>query len=306
MILDKKGIALETSVALIIGIVFLIVIIYILLQTGMLSTFQMQFYGLMCTASSYSRGIFIGIILWIWTIASIAITVVLAISGASKGAYMLKQTSTKLLSRILKQAAAMGAVAGVISIVSFLSLTVALVYVAIIPLTSGIPLICPAVTIDLGSQSNPATSEKFLSEVSASTIDCWNMYGAGSMDPLFAIDPPNPRECRTIESYIVSTTPSSPKQMYDYLYAAYNQSWPLGNSKLFAYCVIPGSIQNLGNNPADWAGECSFDKARIYIMFRDKHDYDLVAYGTAVCNGIIDAGDFGDIADAMVWCIEPI
>jgi hypothetical protein len=307
MLLNKKGIALETAVALIIGVVFLVVILYIILRTGLLGAFQTQVYGLMCTASSYARGILVGLIMTMWGAMSIALSVVIGISsGGSFGVGTLTQTSTKLAKRLLQQTAAGGMGVAVFALISFLSLSTIMTYLAILPLISGIPLFCPAVTIDIGTQSQEASEIKFLGELSAATVDCWNMYGSGSLDPLIAIDPPNPRTCRIIEAYINNQTPINVTMIYDYTITSYGEKWPLGSDRLFIYCNRGGTFQDLGNDPNDWANKCSFDKARIYVMFRDSHDYDLVSFGTGICQGQIPEDDFSDVKDAMVWCIEDI
>lgn len=308
---NKKGIALETAVALIIGIVFLIVVIYMLLKTGLLSTFQVQFYGLVCTASTYGRGILVGMIMTVWTYLSIAITILIAISGGMKGVNLLKSTSVVKLTRLIEQAKAFGVAAGVFGLIGFLSLTMILTYIAIIPLISNIPLFCPAVTISVGTQSQPASAEKLLGELSSSTVDCWNMYGAGTLDPLIGIDPPNPRECRIIQARL--STPVTAKDYFDYMLKEYSRNWPFGskNDKISFYCdtydYSPGK-----SVPISDLHKCQFVNANIFIMYFDKHNYDLVSYGTGVCNGEPTLGEgldalLGiDAKDKIVICIEDV
>lgn len=307
--LNKKGIALETAVALIIGIVFLVVVLYILLKTGILSTFQSNLYGFMCTASSYGRGILIGLILMVWGILSIVIEVVMIISGgpaAVAGLVSLPGSTLELVKNVLRQTPPGGLTGAVFMLITFLSFSTLVTYLAVIPMVSNIPLLCPSTTIDVGTQDQKISEFKFLGEISASTVDCWNMYGGGSLDPLIGLDPPNPRECRILETYISNTTPMNVSRIYNYMRTAYGNNWLLGEDKLFVYCYLGNTVEKLGNKASDWVNKCSFDKARIYIMFRDKHDYDLIAYGTSVCNRKIFESDFDGVKDAMVWCIEKI
>jgi hypothetical protein len=123
---------------------------------------------------------------------------------------------------------------------------------------------------------------------------------------LIGLDPPNPRECRILEVVVANTTPISVSSIYKYMHDSYNKSWPLGDKKLFVYCAVGNGVQELGNNASTWNNKCYFNQSRIFIMFRDKHDYDIVSYGTAVCGGKITSDDFGDVKDAMVWCIEKL
>jgi hypothetical protein len=308
--INKKGIALETAVALIIGIVFLVVVIFILLQTGLLSSFQTQIYGLTCTASAYGRSVLIGMIMQVWGPLSTVIEIIAVISGGlSGGTYALAKigkTSLDLVRRLIKQAAIAGGGTALFALIGFLSISSILTYTALLPLVQSIPLFCPSVTIDVGTENQKASEPKFLGEIAAATTDCWNMYGSGALDPLFGVDPPNPRECRILETYVKNDTPMNVSRIYDYILVEYGKNWSLGEGKLFVYCNINNSFQKLGNNPTDWIGNCSFDQARIYVMYRDKHDYDLLSYGTAVCNGKIDTGDFDNVNDVIVWCIESI
>jgi len=290
-----------------------VVVLYIILRTGLLGAFQAQLYGLMCTASSYARGIIVGMILWVWGILSIVIEVIVIISGGitgitkwtgtGSGAKIFLQTFKEFYKEALKGGLQTAAGYGLIGLVS---LTLAMSYVIILPLISGIPIFCPVVTLDIGTQDQKASEAKFLGEISAATVDCWNMFGGGAMDPLIGIDPPNPKECRILETYINNQTPINVSMIYNYTITSYNNSWPLGSDKLFVYCTIGGTFQELGNKPSDWTNKCSFNSARIYIMFRDAHDYDLVSYGTGVCQGKIPESAFSDVKDAMVWCIEDI
>jgi hypothetical protein len=300
--LNRRGIALETAVALIMGIVFLVVVLFIVLGTGLLSAFQNQFYGLICTSSSYARGILVGLIMAVWSIVSLAIEIVVFLSGNVKsGLVALTKSAIK---KLLREQVGAGLGAGVFALIALLSVSLILTYLAVLPLISNIPLFCPSVTIDVGVPGNEVTLDKFHNEFSSATSDCWNMYGAGALDPLIGVDPPNPRLCRVLEAYIKS--PTNPKTVHDYMLGIYQKNWPFGSDRIFAYCYLGGNLNKLSNDVSTWGNQCQFDKARIYVMFRDKHEYDLLSYGTSVCGGQISEDDFGDVGDSMVWCIERI
>jgi hypothetical protein len=235
----------------------------------------------------------------IWSIMSIIIEVMMVISGGIKGVSVLKEGATSAIKYTLKQVISAGlGGAGLFALIGLISVSVILTYMTILPLLSNIPLFCPSVTIDVGTPQQNASTDKITQEIASSTMDCWNMYGAGALDPLTGIDPPNPRECRILETFLIGKVNMT--GVYNYMRNTYSKNWPFGNDRIFLYC-----IGNLGNDPTKW-DSCNFYKARVYVMFRDKHQYDLLSYGSAVCGGNIHEEDFGDVGDAMVWCVEGI
>ena len=88
--MNKKGVALEVTLKFIVGIVFLVLIVFALVQTGLLNAFKEQSVVMLCTFSSVSRNTLIQVIWSIAQITIIAATVFTTIAGGAKGASTMK------------------------------------------------------------------------------------------------------------------------------------------------------------------------------------------------------------------------
>ncbi len=298
----KKGVALETAVKFIVGIVFLVLIIFVLMQTGLLAAFKEQTAVMFCTFSAYTRDYFIKTI---WSLLSIALTMITIFTVLIGGAGALFQTGIRGITKVPKIILKDVAKGTLTRAFSYLGIGSTIMLFVILTMFPKIPLMCPSLTIDVGFRSKPVDSDKFIETIASRTIDCYNMLGAGELNPLFGIDPPNPRICFTLETYI--KTEDNMKHVFDETYRLFNASWPLGKEpdlKLYLYC---GSTFK-GNNPDDWA-DCKVKDSRVYVMFLDRHDFDWTgSLSSAPCGGI-SVGPFGQFDpphDAIVWCVEEI
>lgn len=281
--------ALRYTIYLIAGIVFLAVIIFIVLKSGLVEAAKETMVTMVCTFSSYSRGMLIS---FIWKIASILIivmTVMSIIAGASSlGARATLKIGSKILAKSTKLFYVFsGGMAAATSFLRYLGISAFVSLMVIYVVFSHIPLICPAMTVDVGERDKPVSFDKFVNVFGSRTIDCWNMMGAGNVDPLWGLDPPNPKICFTLETHL--DTKVNMKQVFEQMYEDYKNSWKLGapsKLRMYLYCYTDNGYESFGNNPNNWGG-CKLQNSRIHIMFKDHHDYDLFSYGTAACGGAI-------------------
>ena len=299
--MSKKGIALGVVVSLIAGVVFLVIAIFLILQAGLLATVKEQLAVMVCTFSTYSRNMFLNTI---WTFVSgllVAITIMSLISGASAGPGALKYLiSTATLKSAVKMIATTGLKAAGIGLMVFLSFDLIFILAVTAGIFPKIPLMCPATTINVGLHDKPVGVEDFVNTIGSRTMDCWSMMGSGNANPLWGLDPPNPRICFTLEVHLDEST--NMKNVGGMIYNKFNNSWPFGgcnNMNLYLYC----GRDYKGNNIDNW--DCNIQDNRIFILFRDKHDYDYISYDSSVCGGAINVGNFKD-KDNVVICVESI
>lgn len=311
--MNTKGIALETAVKLIAGIVFLIVVMYMLLQTGLLTSFVERINTTVCTASSIGRGIILAMIWSFFQALLIILTFIQLISGI--GGYGAGAVQASRAGFFIKQALKNFALKG-ITATSVLTLGVGTIaaYILIAKVFSAVPLICPTTVINVGAADNPTTIEDFYTVASSRTVDCWSMYGEGKFNPLWGKDPPNPRTCFILETHLEE--PTSIQDLYLDMRATYGDNWKLGEEKIWVYC---GS-QDKGKDFSDWSSSaCNIQNHKMYIMYYDKHPYDDISYfdggfgdpsGSAACDmrdSILNMNQvFEEDKDMIVWCIEPI
>ena len=299
--MSKKGVALNYIVGLIAGVVFLVITIFLILQAGLLAAVKEQLAVMICTFSTYTRNIFLNTI---WSFVSgllVVITIMSSISGASTGkgafTYMLNTATKKT---VLKIIASTGLKAAGIGLLALFSINI----IFILGVTAGIfpkiPLMCPATTINVGLHNKPAGVEDLVDTLGSRTEDCWSMMGSGDANPLWGLDPPNPRICFTLEVHLNQS--ANMKDVGEMIYNKFNNSWPFGGEddmNLYLYC----GDDYKGNDISRW--DCNIQDNRTFILFRDKHDYDYLSYGSSVCNGAIDVDNFKD-KDNVVLCVEPI
>jgi hypothetical protein len=320
---NKKGIALDTAVSLIMGVVFLIVVIYILITTGLLSSFTERVSVMICTASALARSVIIRAIWGVWQVIIIALTIFEMIAFAGKGtAVKTVETVGEAASLSMRSAlvtiAKFGAIAGLGSALAMFGLATIATYAMTSTVFPKIPLICNPVTLDVGYSDvgKQATVEEFYAIAGSRTLDCWDMFGDGKWDPLWGQEGDkgtNPRSCFIIDAHLKPMAentypPPYPtlKDLYVDARKTYNNSWKLGSDKVYAYCGNTAEGTDFNN----WGGtDCQIKNSRIYIMYFDKHEYDLVSYGSSACNIRNDwfANDVTDEdGDRVVWCVKSL
>lgn len=329
--MSKKGIAMETAIGLIMAVVFLVTIVYILLTTGLTGAFKEQFFNLICTFSAHMRALLIQSIMGVWKIMVGLMIVVMLMSGnvvqlGALGAETISQGARLVLKKAVA-AGSGGTTGGITQIISGVLAGIGVItimtYFMISAIISPIPLICPVSTVDVGNVIFPAEAEEFYTTAGARTIDCWNIYGSGGLDPLIGVDPPNPRNCYTLEFHLSDDVDM--RTLFDDAKIKFNKTWELGtedNPRIFLYCkssILPISGPNQIRDsdykidmtkgdvsvPFGHWSDCNLEKNkdyRMYIMFFDKHDYDVLSYGSGTCGGI--ANWEVPTRDAIFWCVE--
>jgi hypothetical protein len=314
---NKKGIALDTAVSLIMGVVFLIVVIYILITTGLLSSFTERVFVTVCTASALARSVILRAIWSVWQVVIIALTVFEMIAFAGKGAAsgakvlgtVAKGEASLLLKSALISVAKWGAVTGLAGAITYLGFATIATYLMISNVFPKIPIACETISLDVGydSAGNQATAAEFYSIAGSRTVDCWDMFGAGKWDPLWGKDPPNPRACFVIDAHLKPDANGKYPTLEDlYINSSktYDKKWKLGGDKIFAYCKGVAKTDNFNSWGED---DCQIKNSRVYIMYFDKHEYDLNSYGSSTCGIRNDwlANDVTDEdGDRVVWCVE--
>ena len=306
------------------GIVFLVVVLYILITTGLLSSFTERLFVMVCTASALSRGVIIRMIMSIWQVIIIALTVaeMIAFAGSKKGAAAISEAKeageglAAALRFAILRGAQMSSLAGILSILSLATVATYLMTNQVFP---NIPLICETVSLDVGysETGKQATAEEFYAIAGSRTMDCWDMFGGGQWDPLWGQESKgkgtNPRTCFIIDAHLkpkeegVYPPPYvTLKDLYEDSRHAYDKKWKLGSDKIYAYC----NKHAVGDDFNNWTGEdCQVKDSRLYIMYFDKHGYDLISYGSSACNIKNDwfSSDVTDESgDRVVWCLEKL
>jgi len=274
---NKKGIALETAVALILIAISLAIAIVLIFTTGMISSIQTVICTTLTTGASWIRGFLIH---WLWILYAMVIMVV--------GLVMLAFGSTCQNFPI----------GSAICLAAFAIFTATLaIFFDIV--TSGIPMLyCPNPTIMraydeglCGDYNKGISNVSFFREVADRSVDCWFMYTAGEFDPLTGIAPPNPITCSVISFKLKQ--PVTINQMIDYMkgtnYSSKKTYWDEIGSEI----VTPQPNIDRAK---------TFEKGRIFIKYGDN----LNGYwGSEDCQ--IDS-DWDDNSatnnDRVYWCFE--
>jgi len=298
----KAQASLETVVFLIAGILFLVVVLYMILGSGLLLNFSSQTNYFLCTISSSLRGVIVNVILSVWRVVGFVLSIYLNLTLGFSGVKSLTSSAVKT---VLKKVIIVGL--PLLDAALFaLDISIIVVYMVIMPTLNTIPLLCSTDAVNIGDIDKPSDLNYFFNRVSSVTSDCYNMYGAGHFDPLFGLDPPNPRLCTVIRFNLEQKTDAS--TLYTQMANFQKSNFAL-KDKIFLYCSSKGGsfyFAELNSTMPDSWKDCGFKKGTLNIMYLDKHDYDLFSYGTGVCNGAIDVDDM-DLTgenDAIVWCVE--
>ena len=214
MVKIKKAIVLQSTIKLILAVVFIVVILYMLLAAGVLDAFREQTTALVCTMSSNGRGELISLI-WRFTKTMATIISVFAIIAGLGGAGSAA-TATGIIQRVIAWRTTISFVSATAFARQALTLSgLAAVLYVILFIFPSIPLLCPSYTIDLGTPDKEVHYEDFYASASARTLDCYNMMGGGKYDPLWGLDPPNPKTCFVIEAYVDDDI--SAEMLYEYM-----------------------------------------------------------------------------------------
>lgn len=178
---------------------------------------------------------------------------------------------------------------------------------AVTDIKEGIPILtCTNPEINLGfntpcGKDNGVTKEKFFKTVSDRTLDCWNMYTSGYLNPLKNpsknADPQNPRTCFVIQFNI-----QEPVSFYDII--DYMQE--VGDYSEVTTAPGGSGIYVEGDERTDISGdptEKQIKKGILFITYADAggsswENNDCGISGTLKVNG-------NDVdTDNIFWCLE--
>ncbi len=289
----KKGIALETVVTFIAGIVFLVLVIFVIATTGLFQAYMEQASVLFCTFSAYSRGALMEVVEALLPYIYAMIIIIVALSGGTL-AYGAKFG---------------GAAAGSLSAAGASLKATAQIFVAVMlaavlsSAISNIPIFCSVNALSVESQP----IDDFVGVIGSRSIDTFNTFGGGTLNPLWGLEP-NPRTFYTV--YVDLEEEVNMKEVLYLSYETFNHSWPFRDPldedselKIHLYCP-----NYLGNDPEKW-DSCKIENNYIYIMFLDKVPYDTLSpYGSDLCNMRLGTvrKDFSVTEDVVVWCVTNV
>ena len=285
--MDKKGVSLDITVKFIAGIVFLVLIIFVLVTTGILDAFTETMNVLICQFSVYTRGTFMKILETMLPFILGFMLLFIAIGGIGS-AKTLKSSTASILQKIdAAQTLGTG------------SIIVVLTSIFIFSLLTHVPLFCSINNINF--REMPA--ENFPKLIGSRSIDTFNSFGGGGFDPLWGLTP-NPRTFYVFTVNLDETIDM--KTIVEGSYEIFNDSWPfreLGheNFRIHLYCP-----NNEGNNYNNW-GSCVLQENEdyiIYVMFLDKVPWDSRdSYQSSLCN--MRGSDLYNVEDdSVVWCVR--
>ncbi|HDQ59785.1 MAG TPA: hypothetical protein ENN30_01180 [Candidatus Woesearchaeota archaeon] len=312
----KKGqtLAMKNIVAGVVAIVFVIVVIYMLMGSGVMKAYYQGYYGFIRTFSAHIRGVLVSSMYWLWqrtaAIMMVSQALMAAAAGAGEGATYAVESGATTWQAILKTVGIGAAKSAAISTAKT-GLFAMLGYALLVEkLFAVIPLIAPVTEVDIGLGA-PADPIDVYSSIASNSLDCYNHFGAGLLDPLWGVDPPNPRTCVVLKAE--SKELIDPKGVLQVGSGLFDSKWTLGYDEpnIYLFCrdlTGKGELIRYGNDEDSWGG-CSFKKATVFIMYADIHPLDLFSYGTGVCRDVYgDSIKWRDISrldrDAIVWCIQ--
>jgi hypothetical protein len=255
-----------------------------------------------------------------WKIVAILITVfeTVAFSGAKAGTSIAGGLAYKATFReFVTMVAKVGAKKALGAAMIFIGASSIMTFLMVSKIFPMVPLACAINNMDVGFDdvNAKATAEELYSVMGSRSIDCWDMFIRGGWDPLWGVDPPNPRTCFLIEAHIkppaihINGTPDYPtlSTVYDEMKHTFRKNWGFGDNKIFAYC----EGTPMGTIPTEWVGaDCTIKDSFVYIMYFDKHEMDFLSYGSAACDmkddmNIIPGSEvFDQKSDVLVWCVE--
>lgn len=315
--MNKKGIILDETVVLIVGLILTIVVIFgVLYYTGFLENFAYSIQLVVCMASAYFRGVVISL-LWAFFI------VIILMAGLTSGAALVQLLTGGSFSPqtygILHGSTSgliSGSTSGLISglksglkthtkdiiVLYFLDqMVIALVGMVF----ASIPLVCNIASTDVGSFYNPTAPVDFEDFILSSTTDTWNAFGQGIFNPLWGLDPPNPRIL--LKSNVFLGGGISMKNVYVNI-TEKAPDWKLaaeqGDTKTRIRLFCP---DDMGFDYEDW-DTCYINNKIVYVMYFDNHPW--AVYGSGVCGGhipgAISKSWFPGLSDRdyIVICVE--
>lgn len=301
MRLNKRAIALMETMTLIISIVFLVMILYFFISKGVAGPVKGSTSELACTFSTYSRGLLVESLTgFLNMFEATARTTFLAggmvagcVGGAAAGGLAGLGTGPMAVAAVpagISVGCSAGGYAGGYAALEF-GESIADSYS--LQFLSSIPMVCPASTENIGLPGKTETSNVLASKLGAKLFDTWRAMGQGAYDPIVGLDPPNPRTIFIIETHLNAQTDFN--ELINLARQNHPNDWPFGdeaadNTRLYLYCTGRSAYK-----------DCSIQDSRIYIMYKDDHNYDKWTAGTSVCNGNInvDAKEYKDRAQGV-------
>lgn len=282
--INKKGITLETAVALILMVLSLGIIIILLFSSGLISSLQSSICTFLTMGSSWVRGFVISSLWTIyWVILGLVASIMFLFGTTCRSAPPFSY-----------------AICAGIYAVFFAYLTVAFTTLA-----GGLPLLtCPNPTIILGTANCSApegvSNITFMREVADRSIDCWVMYASGQFDPLAGREPPNPVTCFVVDFKLKQ--PISAKNIAEWMSST---SYSRGTS----YWERAGGMIVLQNNSKELWNQ-TFLSGRLFIKYGDAET--LAKWGSADCqirnygppsrtDYVIDYPNEGSTANILGW-----
>ncbi|MDD5182259.1 MAG: hypothetical protein PHC66_03755 [Candidatus Nanoarchaeia archaeon] len=284
--MNKKAF-FETVIGLVIAVTVSVIVLYLLLAQGVAGPAKTSVYSLACTASSYSRGILLEVIMKIINVLSSTYASIYGTAYGIIAAIVLIPAGGVLGAPGVAGAAYGGYMEGIDQADAFS-----------LELLSTFPLVCPPSTVDIGKveAGKESAPEEFYKVLAGSLIDARDIMGNGRYDPLAGADPPNPRAIFILETHLDKSVTFN--DAYDALLKMYpnKTDWFKGNDeemRLYLYCAG----ESKGNNFASFSG-CSIKDSIVYIMYKDDHKYDLYTAGTSICYPALynDAKAYSDLA----------
>jgi hypothetical protein len=277
---------LAQTIGLIIGVVFLVIVSYSLIAKSVSGPVKTQAFGATCTFSSYSRGAIIE------TLEKSAIPAIISTFSFVGNIGLLQLgPEVPLLGARTYVGGYYGQIEGMDAGSRF-----------VVRILSSIPLVCPAVTIDVGHEDAEMDPLKFHSVLGGYIIQVYDMYAKGEFDPLAGADPPNPRTVLILETHL--TKKVNFEQVYFNITEMYGEQVDWFSSgrdaKIVLYCE-----EGLGSNPGDF-DTCEVKDSRIYIMYKDEHPFARYTVGTHVCKGNIQEHAVEFAVTATVAAEDPV
>ena len=263
--MNKKGITLETAIALILIAISLAIIIILLLTSGLISSLQSIICTSLTTSTMFLRGFIVKSIWDLFWIFVGLITAIIWIFGSFCKGFPVGTAVCAVMNAVF---------IGVLT-ASFMGLT------------SGLPILyCPNPTITVGPFSEDCHSqvgvskEVFFKEIADRSVDCWNMYARGEYDPLSGHEPPNPITCFVVDFRVRS--PVSINEIVDWMQVN-NYSSNISYLEKAGWAVV---VQN--NSETLW--DKNLTKGRLFIKYGDDETTPL--WASADCD-IYGASAFG-------------
>ena len=300
-----QTLSLRNIMLAITAIVFVVVVFFMILGSGIVPVFTNVSAGFIRVAFSFTRGLIISLLWGLWSVTSSILLVYYSlVSIAGSGG---------------------ATIAGVAAV------EVVATEVLVGQIFTSIPLVAPVSQVSVG-YIEPVEMQDAALEIGSQSLDCYTQFGAGSFEPLWGVDPPNPRTCAVVK--VGTTKTMNMTYVLKNSSQAFGTRWRLGSvdePKIYLYCKSPDfgidsdggfpegaevppslmsavKIKEFENNVEDWS-DCKLTKGTVYVMYTDIHPFDSRSYGSNIISDAsgsrVEADDFEDLEnDIIVLYVE--